>query len=152
MTGPSFTFRLERVRALRERAEDSAKEDLASSLDVRLRGESMLRTASAAVEEARTARRFRAEAGAVSGTDLLAAQAYVEKTEREREAAALELDRREAEVDARRTALEQAARERQVLEKLKERKRDEHRAETARVEGALLDELALSVHRRGAEA
>ena len=148
MTGPSFTFRLERVRALRERAEDLAKEELASSLHMRLRGESMLRSAQAELEHARATRRFSTVRGAASGADLAAAQAYVEHAERRKESAALDLDRRDAEVDARRTALKQASREHKVLEKLKERRRAEHDAKAARAESALLDELALSVHRR----
>ncbi len=152
MTGPSFTFRLERVRALRERVEDLAKEELATSLSTRLRGETMLRSAQAELEQARATRRFSTERGAVSGTDLAAAQAYVEKAERRRESAALDLDRQDAEVDSRRSALDQAARERQVLEKLKERRRSEHAVKAARAESAMLDELALSMHRRGAGA
>ena len=148
MTRPSFTFRLERVRALRERAEDLAKEELASSLSLRFEGESMLRSAQAELEQARATRRFSTEGGGTSAAELAAAQAYLEKTVRRREAAALDLDRQDAEVDSRRSALEQAARERQVLEKLKERRRSEHAVKAARAESAALDELALSVHRR----
>ena len=37
MNAPQFTFRLERIRALREREEDRAKEDYAASLADRLR-------------------------------------------------------------------------------------------------------------------
>ena len=152
MTGPSFTFRLERVRALRERAEDLAKEELAASMSLRMRGETMLRSAQAELEQARATRRFSTEEGPASGADLAAAQAYVEHAERRKESAALDLDRQEAEVDARRDALEQAAREHKVLEKLKERRRAEHAVKAARAESTLLDELALSVHRRGAGA
>lgn len=148
MTGPSFTFRLERVRVLRERAEDHAKEELASSLAVRLRGQGMLRAASDELEAARAHRRGATECGAASGEELLATQAYLEKTALRREAVALDLDRRDAEVDARRAALEHAARERQVLERLKERRRTEHAAHVARLEGAALDELALTMHRQ----
>ena len=148
MTGPSFTFRLERVRALRERAEDHAKEELATCLAVRLRGEGMLRAATAELEAARAHRRGSAAAGAASGDELVASQAYLEKTALRREAAALDLDRREAEVDARRSALEHAARERQVLEKLKERRRSEHAAHVARLEGAAFDELSIGMHRQ----
>jgi flagellar protein FliJ len=149
---PSFTFRLERVRALRERAEDQAKEELAGSMTLRMRGESMLRSAQEELEQARVTRRFSTEGRDSSAGDLAAAQAYVEKAERRRESAALDLDRQEAEVDARQAALEHAARERQVLERLKERRRSEHATQVARAESAMLDELALTVHRRGAGA
>lgn len=142
-----FTFKLERVRALRERKEELAKEELAASLALRLRGEAMLRAASENVEHARGAQRA-AVGVAMSAHDLQAAQAYLERTERERESASLDLDRQDAEVDARRTALQRAAREREVLERLKERRRSEYRREAERRQGAVLDEMAITMHRR----
>ena len=42
---PSFKFRLERVRSLRERAEEAAREELARELNHRVRGEALLREA-----------------------------------------------------------------------------------------------------------
>jgi flagellar FliJ protein len=142
-----FQFRLERVRALRERVEEQAREDLASSLAVHLKGEAMLRAASDDVSGAYDARR-RTSSADLSGAELLALQAYLERTERQRESAALELDRRQAEVDARRAALVQRSQERQVLERLKDRRRADHNREMERREGALLDEMALVAHRR----
>ena len=147
MTRRPFNFRLERVRALRESFEDQAREELAASLSVRLKGEAMLRAASDRYATAQDTRRQSASLE-VSGEDLIAVQAYIERTSRARPAAELELDRRDAEVDARRTALLAAARERQVLERLKERRMEDHRRESDRAEGALLDEMALSIHRR----
>jgi flagellar FliJ protein len=147
VTRRPFNFRLERVRALRESFEDQAREDLAASLSTRIKGEAMLLAASQTYAGAQATRR-QAAALEVSGRDLLAVQAYVERTSRARQAAELELDRREAEVDARRTALVAAARERQVLERLKERRADDHRRLAARAEGVLLDEMAINSHRR----
>jgi flagellar protein FliJ len=147
VTRRPFNFRLERVRALRERFEDQAREELADSLSVRLKGEAMLRAASESYRLAQETRRENA-ALEVSGQDLLASQAYIERTSRQREAAELELDRRDVEVDARRSALLEASRERQVLERLKERRREDHRRESERVEAGLLDEMAITTHRR----
>jgi flagellar FliJ protein len=147
VTRRPFNFRLERVRALRESFEDQAREQLAASLSTRLKGEAMLRAASESYAGAQATRRETA-ALEVSGQDLLAVHAYVERTSRMRQAAELELDRREAEVDARRSALLAAARERQVLERLKERRAADHRRESNRVEGVLLDEMAINSHRR----
>jgi flagellar protein FliJ len=146
-----FTFKLERVRALRERKEDLAKEELAASLALRLRGEAMLQAACESMEEARRVHRASA-GGAMTARDLQAAQAYLERTERAREVASLDLDRRDAEVESRRMALQNAARDREVLERLKERRREEHRREADRREGARLDEMAISMHRRGSVA
>jgi flagellar protein FliJ len=142
-----FTFKLERVRALRERKEELAKEELAASLAIRLRGEAMLRAAAENVEQARGLQRS-AVGTAMSAADLAAAQAYLERTEREHESASLALHRSDAEVEARRTLLQRAARDREVLERLKERKRAEHRREADRREGAALDEMAIGIHRR----
>ena len=147
MTRRPFNFRLERVRALRERFEDQAREDLAASLSVRLKGEAMLRAASETYTRAQETRRGTA-AVEVTGQDLLASQAYMERASRLRQAAELELDRRDAEVDARRTALVAASRDRQVLERLKERRLADHKRETERVEAGLLDEMAIVTHRR----
>ena len=147
MTRRPFNFRLERVRALRERFEDQAREELAESLSVRLKGEAMLRAASETYGHAQETRR-RAAGVELTGEDLLASQAYMERTSRLRQAAELELDRRDAEVDARRTALVAASRDRQVLERLKERRLADHRRESERVEAGLLDEMAIATHRR----
>jgi flagellar protein FliJ len=148
---PSFTFRLERVKSLRERAEERAQEDLANELRLRMRGEAMLMAAtdaaSAAVETARTVTHARPSAG-----DLIAAQAYIERAQRSRHEAALDLDRRDAEVAARRSALQTAARDRQVMDKLEERQRADHQREWARRAQVDLDEIALGVHRRGVQA
>jgi flagellar FliJ protein len=84
-----------------------------------------------------------------SGMDLIAAQAYIERAERERREAALDLDRQDAEVEVRRSALQSAARERQVMDKLKERQQADHDAEWARKAQGALDEVALTMHRRG---
>jgi len=145
---PSFTFRLERVKSLRERAETRAQEDLAHELRLHLRGEAMLREATYIASAATEAGRNAVQA-ASSGTDLIAVQAFIERTERTRREAALDLDRQEAEVAARRTALQAAARERQVMQKLEERQRADHQAEWARRAQGELDEIALGVHRRG---
>lgn len=143
-----FNFRLERVRALRESREELAKEALAASLSIRLRGEAMLAQASAIHSEAKAARRQSAQAPAVNGAELAATQAYLERVERARQAAELELGRNQAEVDARRTALRAAAQERQVLERLKERKRCDHQRELERHDAKALDEVGLAIHRR----
>jgi flagellar FliJ protein len=145
---PSFTFRLERIRSLRERAEERAREDLAHELRLRLRGEAMLLEATeAATAAAKTGRD--AVTSRSSGLDLIAAQAYIERAERDRREAALDLDRQDAEVEARRALLQAAARERQVMDKLKDRQRADHEREWARRAQGALDEVALGVHRRG---
>ena len=146
---PSFTFRLERVRDLRERAEEHAREQLARELALRMRGEALLREAASTVDTARDTGSGIFQRFGASGADMLAAQAYMERAERDRREAALDLDRQDAEVEARRRALTAASRERQAIGKLEERQRAEHAREMARREQIDLDEVALGVHRRG---
>jgi flagellar FliJ protein len=148
---PSFTFRLERVKTLRERAEARAQEDLARELSLRLRGEAMLREATHAASAATQAGRDTVLSRS-TGVDLIAAQAFIERAERSRREAALDLDRQEAEVAARREALQAAARDRQVMDKLEARQRADHDAHWARRAQGALDEVALNMHRRGAAA
>jgi flagellar FliJ protein len=146
---PSFTFGLERVRTIRERAEERAREALTNELRVRAEGEVLLQRAADAVVAARDAGRSTASTGRVSSNDFISAQAFIERTERMRAEASIELARRDAEVAVRRDALATAARDRQAIDKLKERRKAEHAAEWARKSQNTLDELALAVHRRG---
>jgi flagellar FliJ protein len=142
-----FRFRLEPVRALRARAEDQAKEELARSMAERARWARRLQDAASQVSSASDAQ-LDAATGGVSVGQMVAHQAFVERSEREVQAAELDLSRQDAEVAARRVALQQAAQERQVLEKLKDKRAAEHHREAERVEGQLIDELALAMHRR----
>ena len=148
METPSFTFPLERVRTLRERAEERAREALSAELRNQAEGEALLQAASDAVGAARDHGRA-VPGGRVSVVDFMTAQNFLETTERRRAEASIELSRREAEVGVKRQELAVAARDRQAIDKLKERRKAEHDAEWARRSQNTLDELALAVHRRG---
>jgi flagellar FliJ protein len=96
VSSPHFTFRLERVRSLRERAEDQAKEEYAASLAHRMEGVAMLRAAAEHRDQARAATRPTPDA-ALSGTDFLTSQAWLERLADKRRAEhVLESNRREA--------------------------------------------------------
>jgi flagellar FliJ protein len=143
-----FRFRLERVRELRAHDEERAREEFAASLARRVRGAAQLAAAADLVHQAREAHRDGAVNGVLSGTDLVAQQLWLERVERDRLAAELEVTRRDAEVESRKVALAAAGQRREVLERLKDRHRAEHQASDARRSGAALDEMALSIHRR----
>ena len=147
MTDKPFRFRLERVRALRERTEDEAREHLAGAMLERRLWAEKVAEAGGRLDGARSMQRS-ATAGGTSIGDMLAHQAFLERSEREREAAELDLGQRDAVVEERAAALREAARDRQVLEKLKARRAAEHRLEAERRAGAELDEMALAQHRR----
>ena len=146
-----FQFRLERVREMRVRTEDEAKEELARSMALRARSEQLLLEAAQRVQAARSGQ-LGAASGGVGIEQMLAHQAFIERAEREAQAAEIELSRQDAEVDARRVALQEAARERQVLDQLKDKQEAAHRREAERVESNQIDELALAMHRRRSAA
>lgn len=149
METPSFTFRLERVRSLRERAEERAREALANELRARDELAGALERADEAVDRACAATRDAASGGPVSSAHLRSLQTFIERREQLRAEASLDLDRQDAEVAARREILAAAARDRQAIDRLKERRQAEHDAEwSVRIQNQL-DELALAVHRRG---
>jgi flagellar protein FliJ len=149
MNGSSFRFRLERVRALRERREDAAKQELAGALQRHRRCEEEVEAAANRIADARAAQIDAAQLP-VSATDLIARQAYLERAERAHQATRQDLQRREVELTQRRELLMKAAQERQALERLKENQRADHEREAARQEGMMLDEIALNGFRRRA--
>jgi flagellar protein FliJ len=151
VTGPSFRFRLERVRALRERREDLARQALAEAIVQRSSSEDRLRAVDAHLEQARAEQRqATVPSVTVSAAELQARQAFVEHVEAQRLEGARELERHDGQVAARDTELGQAAREREMLERLKERHRVEHRRDQERREGNALDEIAMFRFRRSA--
>jgi flagellar FliJ protein len=137
---------------VRERIEDQRREEFAASLALRIKGEGMLRAAESDLESAKHNSRQTGVHAVVSGTDLIAAQAWVEAAERRRQARELDLDRHDAEVLARREALQSASQDRQALERLKEKRRKEHDIESQRMAAIALDEMALNMHRRAQAA
>ena len=149
MAGPSFRFRLERVRALRERAEDEAKEAFAGAMMDRLRSEQEMENAADRVAQAREAQ-LDATAAPISAIDLMARQAYLERSERAHQASQDDLNRRDVALEQKREELTEAARDRQALERLKENRRIEFVREQQRIEAANLDEIALNGFRRRA--
>jgi flagellar protein FliJ len=149
MNGPAFRFRLERVRALRERREDAAKQELAGALMRHRRCEEEVEAAASRIANARAAQ-IDATRLPSSATDMLARQAYLERAERAHQATRQNLQRHEVELVQRREVLMKAAQERQALERLKENQRADHEREAARQEGMVLDEIALNGFRRRA--
>jgi flagellar protein FliJ len=150
-TAPSFRFRLERVLSLRQHKESTARQELARALSQRLGSQDRLRRVEEHLEEAYTHQRLATgQSSAVSAADLLARQAFVEHIEAQRTMGMRELERHEADVADRDTQLGHAAREHQILERLKDRQLAEHEREVGRRESEQLDEIALERFRRSA--
>lgn len=151
MSSP-FRFGLERVREIRAHDEEQAKEQFAASLSQRARGEALLRAAEAQLNHARTEAPSAPVGQPLTGMALVSRQAWVERLERSRQDAALQLQGYDAELARSRESLTDASRRREVLDKLKQRQRDAHLRAVERREGAELDEMALRIHARRSAA
>jgi flagellar FliJ protein len=147
---PSFRFRLERIRALRQRKEGVAQRELARALSERAGSEDRLRRVEERLDQAHTDQRLATDGPDTTAADLLARQAFVEHVEAQRALGMRDLERHDADVADCGAELGRAAREREILERLKERRRSEHEREAGRREGALLDEIAIERFRRSA--
>ncbi len=152
-TAPSFRFRLERVRALRQRTELLAREELARAITQRTGSQNRLRRVEEHLEQAFAQQRLAAgengsTATTVSAAELLARQAFVEHVEAQHVMGMRELERHEVDVAHCDHQLGYAAREHEILERLKDRQRAEHEREAGRRENAQLDEIALERFRR----
>ncbi|HWJ50889.1 MAG TPA: flagellar export protein FliJ [Solirubrobacteraceae bacterium] len=145
MTGSAFRFRLERVRAVRERTEKLAKQDLAQAISRRASTEEELRATEANIAQAHVEQRsVAAEPGTISAGELQVRQSFLERIEAQRNGHARDLAQREAEVAESDAKLTAAASEHEMLNRLRERHRGEHDREAARVERNSLDEIASS--------
>lgn len=142
VSGPVFRFRLERVRALRERTEQQAQQELAQAIASRADTAAELRAAETHLEQAHSDHRARAvEVQTLNADELVARQAFLERIEAQRGAHARELKQREATVLERDSRLTVASSEHEMLKRLSERQRGEHeRAAASREQGAL-DEM-----------
>jgi len=144
MNGPSYRFRLERVRALRERREEQAKQSFAEALEAHERCGRELRNVQETIVNAR-----RAQLEASADT-LGAHQSYLERLERSEQLCRQRLAAYEASLDEARAALTKASQELEALERLKEKGLAEHTREASRLEQLLLDEIAGNGHWRRA--
>jgi flagellar protein FliJ len=146
VSNPPFAFSLERVREVRAHEEDKAREAFAASLSLRARGVALLADAQARAAAARE--QAIAKSAPLTGAALLSEQAWLERVQRSQQQAALELERRNDELEQRRADLTAAGQRRQVLDRLKDRKRQDHAIEAARRDAVVLDEVALNGHIR----
>jgi flagellar export protein FliJ len=137
------------VRAVRERKEKLAKQELARAISRRSNTEAELQSANADLQQAHSEQRsLAAHPQTMSADELIARQAFLERIEARRGAHAQELKLREGEVANRDAELATAASEHEMLNRLKERHRGEHDRELARRESNVLDEIATARFRR----
>lgn len=142
-----FRFQLESIRSLSEHAETASRVELAAELSVGLARERELAVATVLLEQARTSIPV-VDGGEVSAWDILATDAYLQRRESARVAAADAMIVQERRIEAQRNLLIEASRKRQTLEKLKLRRKEQHRIELERAELGRLNEVSLLLYDR----
>jgi len=150
MPPATFRFRLERVRALHERNEQHARRELARAIGELSESEDALRETNSELARAQEVHRTAGAGGTLSGADMRASQAFLERIETKRAIGTQAVHRSAGEVADRGEDFSRAAQKHKMLERLKERRRGEHMREVARREGQMLDEIALDRFRRRA--
>jgi flagellar export protein FliJ len=141
-----FVFTLEPVRALREQLEQDAQRALAAELAVVAESEAELAGAVRGLDEARAAAATAERGRGDNVESLLARRTFIERREREVSAARRRVEFQQDNLAILRSKLEQAAQDREMLERLKRQREEEHVAELHRLEERQLAEIGL---RRG---
>jgi flagellar protein FliJ len=144
-----FRFRLATLQKLREVHRDELRSKLAEAVQAQQILEEQSAQVAAEIANLESMRRKAVTSSSINVDSLLEAQRYqgvliVQQTKMREQMRLLT-----AEVERRRAAVVEADRQVKVLEKLHERKLEEHRGERQRAETKVLDEVAA---RKGEEA
>lgn len=139
-----FNFRLQRVMEVRETKEKECQRELALSQEELNRQENLLEKTVAESKRSREGLRQALEKSSNAGR-LTALDGWRERQEKEHRAQSDRTRKQKGEVDRSRKALVQASKEKKILERLRERRRQEHRALTQKEEQAFLDELGCRI-------
>ena len=92
--------------------------------------------------------RGEAAASHATGAELLSRQAFIERLERSRRDAIVDLEQRDRQLACDRAALARASQEREVLDQLKDRQRTAHMRKAELAERAEIDDIATQNHVR----
>jgi flagellar FliJ protein len=141
-----FAFKLDPVLRHREILEDRARQELAEALqrEQALQEEIDRRRAERDILQKELMHR---QQQGISAQDLLLFEESIAHRGRVLSGLSHDLEKARQDVTVRREVLAAAARDRRLMEKLKENKREEHRQEMNRRETILLDEIALQMDR-----
>jgi flagellar export protein FliJ len=139
-----FTFKLQPIQRIREHAELLAMRDLAGEL----RHAAELHRELGDVED-RLADAQQPDIAGLSAVELAARQLYLERVERELDDARRRADAQAETVDAGRARLADAARAREVLDRLEDRRRSLHDKELRTAERVTSDELSARIRPTG---
>jgi flagellar export protein FliJ len=142
MSARRFKFALEPLRTVREHAEQVAMRDLAGEL----RQADAIQHELHSTERRLTAARQTTPEEPLSAVELAARQLYLERVEREVADAKLRAQVQDGHVETMRERLQHAAREREQVDRLAERRRAEHERVERRRERDAGDEISIQMH------
>lgn len=146
-----FRFRLQRILELREKAEQAKARELASAQDAaesaRRERDELADRHAASRAEVDTAQRAEPRVGHLQQLGLV-----MDSLDERLESAGETVRAADEVVDGAQKLLAQAARDRRVLDRLKEKHTDQWRVEEAHKDRLGMDEIALSRFSRGADA
>lgn len=142
-----FAFQLQPVLRHREILEDRARQDLAEALGRERELQERLERRRAELAALREELQTR-QAHGIAVQDLLLFEESIAHRGRLLSVLMREAEEARREVERRREALAEASRDRRLLEKLREKKKEEHGREMARRETIQLDEIALQLDRQ----
>ena len=146
-----FRFRFQSVLRFRQAIEDEKKRNLAGALDHYTHEQEKLNLIDTSIDTHDTVRVSSAE-GAVSAKDLLNKFIYARHLERVRDGQEKHLQKAGKEVAVRRTDLVEAAKQKKILERLRERDQEAHQDEIEHEERAISDEIATQRYHRDKDA
>lgn len=137
-----FEFRLETLLRLREQSEKAKQRVVARRLAAI--SEAQRRLEATAQQEAaeRTRLRVASGPGSMSVDDVMASRAWIGRLQRERWGIGAQIASHDRQLAVERAALAEAAKQRKVLEKLRERKLAEFCQRVNQAENRFLDEIA----------
>jgi flagellar protein FliJ len=148
---PAMKFQLQSVLDYREQIVDLRQSELAE-LESRLQAERLvLISLRQRIADLADGIRIVQQGGGLNCDDLSYKMAYLEQLESRETAQIARVRECRQERDAKRQELMQAAQDKQVIEKLKERRLEQRRAEELHREGQVLDEISVVRFLRTAE-
>ena len=142
---PKFVFKLDPVLRHRKQVEQERQRELAEAQAEMVRLEGQLRALDASVRDGRDDLRGNRLIGTLDMRFLAAHRRFEHAVRQEAVAVAQAMARQQARVQEAQGRLAEAAKERKILEKLRERHLDAWRAEQSRKEGIEADEVGSQI-------
>jgi len=142
-----FKFKLQPVLKHRQKKEDILKKELAEIRQLYEKEKQLLEQLKSKLAELQEELRVK-QCSSVDASDIAVCSNYIDRVQREIETQVSRVADIAKEVIKAQERLMQASRDKKVLEKLHDKKYEEHKQESERIEQGLIDEIATVRHGR----